>query len=438
MAELRLSTIPFYTDIAKREILSKYIDVKDEFTGILDILEATGRYIGTDNKEYFNYTNDWVFKSITVGASGGKAITADQETTLALASGEGAKVIGGDWLSNAAGQLLYVQSVSGDTLSVHNPEGSTITIANDEELSVPTSGIAEGEDGEEMPVGTQTQRSNQVQYFETFTSATDVSVASKIEVDIFGQDNYFSKHQHEGFMKHRGKIGFAFIVGKKLEAKDSNGNEVPMTRGLNSYATDFGKTHVATNASSTVGTRMDKADWRTFSRSLDVARAPQEGMLWCGGEASASLDDLFDIMHAQGGVRYDTFGKANAKAKAIDMGVKSFTLYDRTYHKSKLPAFDHEEVTGITDSKYPDTAYFIGSGKVSTVDGASVNRIQGRYFKMPNGLSGRYEEIETGGLSKTKGGANGRKSVLEYTHKSWEGLEMNGVEHLGKFVLKAA
>jgi len=53
MANLRLSTIPFYTDIQKREILSKYIDVHDEFTGIVDLLEMMGQYTATDNKEFF-------------------------------------------------------------------------------------------------------------------------------------------------------------------------------------------------------------------------------------------------------------------------------------------------------------------------------------------------------------------------------------------------
>ena len=71
MANLRLSTIPFYTDVQKREILKSYIDVHDEFTGIVDLLEMMGQYSGTDNKEYFNYTQDKVFQSATVTGSGG-------------------------------------------------------------------------------------------------------------------------------------------------------------------------------------------------------------------------------------------------------------------------------------------------------------------------------------------------------------------------------
>ena len=71
MANLRLSTIPFYTDVEKREILSKYIDVHDEFTGIIDLLEMMGQFTPTDNKEFFNYTQDKTFQSATVTGSGG-------------------------------------------------------------------------------------------------------------------------------------------------------------------------------------------------------------------------------------------------------------------------------------------------------------------------------------------------------------------------------
>ena len=70
MANLRLSTIPFYTDgLDKREILSKYIDVNDEFTGIIELLEMLGQFTPTDNKEFFNYTQDKVFQSATVTSS---------------------------------------------------------------------------------------------------------------------------------------------------------------------------------------------------------------------------------------------------------------------------------------------------------------------------------------------------------------------------------
>jgi len=233
-------------------------------------------------------------------------------------------------------------------------------------------------------------------------------------------------------MKHRAKIGNAFLMGKKVIAADAAGGAVPMTRGLNSYVVDYGVTTTASSGTGVVN--MDKADWRAFSRALDAAKSPDEGHLWVGGDMSASIDDVFDGLLASGGVKYDAFGKGSSKAKAVDMGIQSFTIYDRTYHKKKLAAFENSGTTSAAGSVYPDVAYFVPSGQVGTMDGSSANRIQGRYLNLPNGLSGRYHEIETGGLAETP---TDRTSVLGYSHKSWEGLDITGPEHFGRFKLSA-
>ena len=237
---------------------------------------------------------------------------------------------------------------------------------------------------------------------------------------------------HLAFMKHRAKIGNAFLMGKKVSAVDAASGAVPMTRGLNSYVDDFGVT--TTSATNSAPVHLAKTDWRTFSRALDAAKSPDEGLLLCGGDISASIDDVFDGLLASGGVKYDAFGKGSSKQKAVDMGVQSFTIYDRTYHKSKLSAFENSGTTSAAGSEYPDIAYFVPSGQVATMDGTSVPRIQGRYLNLPNGLSGRYMEIETGGLAETP---TDRTAVLGYTHRSYEGLDITGPEHFGKIKLYA-
>jgi hypothetical protein len=434
MANLRLSTIPFYTtgELEKREILSKYIDTQDEFTGILELLEMMGQFIPTDNKEFFNYTQDRVFKSATVTNSGGGTIATTATGTITVGTGQGAGVTVGDFLVGPDGAVGYVQSISGDALTIQNPNSGNLVIANDAVVTFPTSGVAEGSNAAEMPVSNVTKRSNQLQYFQTYTEATDISLGSKIELDFNGVNHYFQLQSHLAFMKHRAKISNAFLVGKKLTAVDAASGAVPMTKGLDSYITDSGSNHDATNS---VGPAyLDKADWRAFSRKLDAKKAPDEGHLWVGGDMSASLDDVFDGLLASGGVKYDAFGKGSSKAKAVDMGIQSFTIYDRTYHKKKLSAFENSGTTSAAGQAFPDTGYFVPSGQVGTMDGSSVSRIRGRYLNLPNGLSGRYLEIETGGLAETP---TDRTMVLGYTHSSYEGLEITGPEHFGKIKLSA-
>ena len=433
MANLRLSTIPFYTDVEKREILSKYIDIHDEFTGIIDLLEMMGQFTPTDNKEFFNYTQDKVFKSATVISNGGiSALAAAGTGTLTVGSGEGARATVGDFVVGPDGAVGFVQSISGDALTIQNPNATALTIANSVVVTFPTSGVAEGSNSAEMPVSTTTKRSNQLQYFETYTEATDISLGSKIELDFNGVQHYMMIQSHLAFMKHRAKIGNAFLMGKKVSAVDAAGGAVPMTRGLNSYVTTYGSNHDASN--STGPTYLDKDDWRAFSRKLDAKKSPDEGMLLVGGDMSASLDNVFDGLLASGGVKYDAFGKGSSKAKAVDMGIQSFTIYDRTYHKKKLSAFENSGTTSAAGQAFPDTGYFVPSGQIGTVDGTSVPRIRGRYLNLPNGLSGRYMEIETGGLAETP---TDRTAVLGYTHRSYEGLEITGPEHFGKIKLSA-
>jgi hypothetical protein len=433
MANLRLSTIPFYTQgLDKREILAKYIDVHDEFTGVLELLEMMGQFEATDNKEYFSYTQDKVFKSATVTGSGGGTIATTATGAITVGTGQGANATVGDFVVGPDGAVGYVQSISGDALTIQNPNSGNLVIANGAVLTFPTSGVAEGSNAAEMAVSSVTKRSNQLQYFQSYTEATDISLGSKIELDFNGTNHYFQVQSHLAFLKHKAKISNAFLVGKKLTAVDAASGNVPMTKGLDSYITDSGSNHDATNS---VGPAyLDKADWRAFSRKLDAKKAPDEGHLWVGGDMSASLDDVFDGLLASGGVKYDAFGKGSSKAKAVDMGVQSFTIYDRTYHKKKLSAFENSGTTSAAGQAFPDTGYFVPSGQVGTMDGTSVPRIRGRYLNLPNGLSGRYMEIETGGLAENP---TDRTMVLGYTHSSYEGLEITSPEHFGKIKLSA-
>lgn len=432
MANLRLSTIPFYTDIQKREILNKYIDSENQFKGIVDLLEMMGAYTPTDNKEYFNYTLDNVFSSATVAGSGTATVASEATGTLTLLTNDGKKAKVGDFLITPAGAVAYVKSISGDALTIYNPNSTSLTIANNAIVTFPTSGVAEGSNTVEMAVPQITKRSNTLQFFETYCESTDVALGSKVELDFQGQTHFFQLQSHIAFLRHRAIIGNAFLMGKKIEGIDAAGKAVPMTRGLNAYVDDFGVSHDASSSTATI--LMDKADWRAFSRKLDAAKSPDEGHFWCGGDMSASIDDVFDGLLASGGVKYDAFGKGSSKAKAVDMGVQSFTIYDRTYHKSKLAAFENAGTTSAAGSIYPDIGYFVPSGEINTVDGTSVPRIQGRYLNLPNGLSGRYMEIETGGLAETP---TDRTAVLGYTHRSLEGLEINSPSHFGKIKLSA-
>jgi hypothetical protein len=171
MANLRLSTIPLYSSIEKREILGKYIDTQDEFKGIVDYLEMMGQYSATDNKTFQTFTTEQAFKSTQITSTGLTAKNYDTTNTVTVADGSNVTV--GDFMVGPDGTVFYVSAKSGNTLTCYNPNpGAASTIANNAWVTFPTSGIAEGGSSEEIPLIGTTTRSSQLQYFDTLKQLT--------------------------------------------------------------------------------------------------------------------------------------------------------------------------------------------------------------------------------------------------------------------------
>jgi hypothetical protein len=425
-----LSTVPYYTnDLETREILKTEIDFADEEGTILDILEMTGRYKSSKNKEFFNYTNTLSYEKAIVEAAGGGTITAAATGVITFTAGS-TKPRVTEIMMTSTGALGLVQAVSGNAVTIYAID--EIVLAATDEVTFPSNAKAEGTGAEFMRIAGMTKRSNQLQFFNTKTGTSDLALGSRVEVNWDGKDYYFQKQQHDAFIKHRADVAYAFITGKKATAANAAGDDVFLTRGLNSYVVDYGGIdYTAANAAANAH-NIDLVDFRVNSRALDQVRAPKEYWLWAGGDFNASVDDLFVEELSGGAINYNSFGKGDAKKKAIDLGVQSFTKYGRSYHKTQLPAFDHPNVT--VDAGYPSFGYFIPTNKVKGTGGESLDRICGRYLDMPKSIDGRYREKELGGLAATP---TDERDVLEYVYTSIEGLEIIGVEHFAKITLAA-
>ena len=69
----------------KREILNKVLDIHDEESNILDILELTGRSVVTSVPSYTLFVNESLYKSVIAG-SVASASGANVDVTIASAS----------------------------------------------------------------------------------------------------------------------------------------------------------------------------------------------------------------------------------------------------------------------------------------------------------------------------------------------------------------
>jgi hypothetical protein len=427
-------------DMEFRNILKGVVDVTDEAGTFMDVLELSGRFVPTTDQTFFSYTNDWLFSTLTVAAAGGASIAAGATGTVTVTSATAAaKLKRGDILeAPATGVQMMVVSVSGAALTVATPDdaGGATAFANDAVLTVAFNVIPEGGSSGDEPEIDLVKRTNQINIIESSTSVSDLRAAAKTVVDFGdGEEGVIYKDQHDVYTKHKGKEGFNFLMSKhrNYAAVDSGfAKDAKTTRGLNSYIQDYGGiTHTASNAGSTgfSGAGFDDVDVFNFSRKLDKARAPKEGMLMCGGDFGASFDKIYSAQ-VNASVDFSMFGEGDAKKRILDLGVGGVHLYDRTYVKMASPTMDHQYVTSTTGSLYAKTAFFIPSGKIKA-GGSMVDRMRGRYLELGQYANGRLKEKVLGGLAP--GGATERANKVEWAYTSWVAPEINGTQHFGRF-----
>lgn len=429
-------------DLEFRNILKGVIDEVDESATFMDILELTDRFVPTTDENFFGYTNDFQFFTVTVAAAGGATVSNTAVTDITVTdAAAAAKLKPGSILEDSStGVQVMVDSVSGTTVSCLAPTGGSRVINNDAVLSVPYDLIPEGSSTSSDPETDLIKRQNRINVIESAVAVTDFRTASATEVTfVGGGSGYIYKDQHDLYQKHKGKEGFNFLMSQ-YDTYDAQyltdfDTSINGTRGMDSYIADYGGTvYNATNTDSTGFTGLagfDELDMATFSRTMDKQRAPKEMMLLCGGDFGASFDKVYKDLVDQSGVDFSMFGEGSQKQAILELGVKGVHLYDRTWVKVASPTLDHKYVTSVDGSVYAKSAYAIPAGKIKTGAGM-VDRLRGRYLDLGQYANGRLKEKVLGGLAP--GGATEATNKVEWRYTSWVGPELNGTKHFGKFI----
>lgn len=447
-----LSSINF---LDKRDILDKVLDLYEEDKTVMDMIEMTGRAKVTVQPEYHNFVNDWLYQTATIGSGSTAAASLSTDGdgystgTIVISSAADAPIVGELGMQPATGSIFLVTAVSGANVSVK----SLNTVASGDAAYTAnwTAGdivvffsTAEGEGASTNTNRRQslTKESNYIQKFVAKTSVTDFAHASQIEVSFQGKNFYMLKETHDAYRKLMMDKAFAFLLGKRGMTYDANGNVVYTTDGVDHTITDRGGVSHTVSVAGVV----DKDEIETMFRAMDKVQCPSEYWLWAGGTLDNRVDDLMSTLSetSQGGISYNSFGMADPKKKAIDLGVNSFRIYGRTIHKKRMPALDHQKVTWVNDntgnnaSKYPGYGYFLPTGKIKTAGpggGEQLDRFGTRYMVYPDGKDTRYLEIHTGGLASNP---TDDSSKLNITLKCTEGAHFLGVQHFARLDLNDA
>lgn len=429
-----LSTVSFTNTLEQREILKDVLDIYDEEASMLDVLDWTGKAKATAQTEYFTVQNNFLYATATVKTPGTSAGAAGASVDITCVGSTSVKPVVGELILFANGVVGYVSAISAatDFVITVKPVNSADAIpaaATGAKLSFFSNAYAEGTASNQMRKSDLIKRSNKLQIFKTKTSITDIAYGSKIEVEFKGKPYYFLKQQHDAYLKHRMDILYAVLFGRESAGlTDAAGNAINTTRGLRDTIVNAGG---ITSSVATGGT-VALTDLSALSRLMDANRCPSEYLLWAG----ADFDNAFDTtitaatQFVNGAINYASFN--GKKEVAIALGVNSISAYGRTFHKKRLNALSHPQVTSTaTNVNYTKEAYLVPAGKIKVEQGGGqVDRMMVRYLEMPEGLNSRFREKMLGGLAPTP---TSDTDTLDIVYTSIEGLETVGNDHFVKY-----
>ena len=418
-----------FSPLLRREILNKVIDVWDDKSTILDIMNMLNRYVPTDVFTYTYHTNERLHSAAEVTAEAEPA--AGAASTITLTSGSVKPRVNDIMLTPQRYQSI-VTAVNGNDITVVPIDDSLIAheaFLGGEKVSFPTNAYAEGTGVQEGYVYGTIPRQNNLQIIKKDFSVTDIAAFDKVEVEFMGKPYYMIKGQHDAFNKFQMDVAYALLLQRRGEAT-VGGKTVYTTHGLEPSIRDNG---LELNLDTT-DLDLFRTDFKAFNRAIDQQRGPKEYWAWLGPDMNNFVDDfLGQITETKnGGIVYNSFNGLGGK-RAVELGFDSFHLYGRTWHKTAVPAFDHTEITAAEGMTYPWTFMAIPQTKIKCEhDNEMKDRLRVRYYEQPPssnlgvGSSKEYYEIITGGLAPNP---TNKEMRMDITYNTWQGLEVLGVEH---------
>lgn len=428
-----LSTVTFTNTLEQRDILKDVLDLYDEESSMLDVLDWTGRAKPTAQTEFFHVTNDFLYATASVKTTT-TAGSAGASATIVIESDEGVTPVVNELVLFPNGVVGLVSAVSADadpslTIKPVNSADTIPAVTDGDKLSFFSNAYAEGTGSNQMRKSNLTKRSNKLQIFKTKTSVTDIAYGSKIEVEFKGKPYYFLKQQHDAYLKHRMDILYAILFGRESAGlTDAAGNAINTTSGLRD--TIINKGGIVSNTASANTISLD--DLKALSRLMDAQRCPSEYFLWAGADFDNEFDaDLTAITQfVNGGIQYGAFG--GNKEKALSLGIDSLKVFGRTFHKKRLNALSHPQVSAAAGyTQFVDEAYLVPADKVKTEQGGGlIDRMQVRYLEMADGVNSRFREKMLGGLAPIP---TSDTDTLDIVYTSIEGLQVAGAEHFVKY-----
>jgi hypothetical protein len=426
-----VSSVLFLED---RELLNKVLDIHNEDFSFLDVMELSGRSAATTQPQFFHMVNEEMYGEVTTDGNG--VVTAGR-----LRSGD---------ICMSGSDVVYVQSIAADgTVTLTDLDGGAANAAS-VTLFPFSNAFGEGSGAQESLNYGFKRYGGQVQIFKGKFKITDVAKTQKMSVAIGGSEYYMYKGQHDALQRFRNDISLSLMFGKANATKfqgltyDLNGgvvgNPVASTGNLqdkygNPVQTADGLDAVVAREGIQAGNGVFTLDrLADLSKTMDALRAPSEYMIFCGSSANIQIDNVLNGLTNVSGADVSKTGRLGLNGKSLDLGIDTFRIYGRTYHKKYLPMIEHAAGKAVLGSNASNTAYFAPVDQVKVHHGGETQeRMMVRYLA-GDGTDLRYKEILLGGLAPTP---TSDELALEVSYSSAQGLQLLGTNVFAKATFSA-
>jgi len=426
----------------KREILGKILDVQNEESTFLDVMEMFGNMKPSKAVTFHYHVNDELYALGKVNDA--TPPSAANPYTITLDSTSMARVGDIVLLPSSAGasadrpRSAIVTAISGNDITLRSIDGSNIVLADDDNLAFYSGAFGEGSSYPSARRYSATPYSGQLQIFKDAFQLTDIQWGSEVEVTFNGKPYVFKKAEYETAMKFRADISNALLLSEPTAETfgsgsptltDASGNTVSTTRGLDSWIVNQGGIRDAAN------TTMDLTDWARLNASLDAVRAPKKYLVLAGTSWNQKVDNLF--LNLGGSASITTTGAVWNAGKDVNLDLQTFTIYGRTFGKKPMDWFNHTSVIDYTGAPtIADSAYFVPIDKIKTQDGGMEDRICVRYLVGEDGSDTKFRVKVLNGLKS--GDAAIEEDTIKVLYSATMGLQVLGTKHFAKQVITAS
>lgn len=416
----------------KREILGKILDVRNEESCFMDVMEMFGNMKPTKAVTFHYHVNDELYVLGQVNdatpPSAANPYTITLDSTSAIRVGDVALLPA----ANATVRTAIVTAIAGNDITLRSIDGANISLTDDAKISFFSGAYGEGSGYPTPRRYSATPYSGQLQIFKDSFKITDVQWGSEVEVTFNGKPYVFKKAEFETALKFRADISNALLLSEPTAntfnsgsptLTDASGNTISTTRGLNSWITTQG------GIVDTMGAGIDLADWKRLSVSLDAVRAPKNYLVLAGNSWNHKNDDLF--LNLGGTALISTTGAQWNISKDISLDLQSFELYGRKFAKKTMDWFNHPNVLDYTGAPtISDSAFYVPLDKIKTQDGGSEERMAVRYLVGEDGSNTKYRVKVADGMKQGDNAVEEDSVTVRYS--ATMGLQVLGTQHFVK------